>query len=185
MLFAAPTTENLGLFISAYRKNEVTLTEFQAMAQDLIDQSDLKHKAIGLMALRSVPSLASLSQLAHLQAGSLGNYQSYVEQSVMAYLQPQNLQFLIQALGTKNKTLLSKSLALLSTNLLKFSQGDFAGLVDPRNRREGEVITFSMNSYRSLLPALSQLGSSQEPEFSAQAQQIIALIQTSNNIAQN
>lgn len=184
-LFAAPTSENLALFIAAYRKNDVTATEFQAMAQDLVDQSDIKLKAIGLMALRSAPSLASLSQLVHLPSTALGSYQSYVEQSIITYLQPQNVQYLNQALATKDKVLVAKSLNLLSTNLLKFSQGDLVGLVDPRNRREGEVATFSMNSFRTLLPILGQLGSSQDPEFSALAQQITALIQTSNNVAQN
>ncbi len=185
LLFAAPTTENLTLFNAAYRKNDVSVTEYQAMAQDLVDQSDVKLKAIGLMALRSAPSLASLSQLVHLQAAELGTYQAYVEQSIVSYLQPQNIQYLNQALATKDKLLVVKSLNLLSANLLKFSQGDLAGLVDPRNRREGEVVNFSMNSYRALLPVLNQLGSSQDQEFSALAQQITALIQTSNNVAQN
>lgn len=184
-LFISPTSETLALFIAAYRKNEVTATEFQAMAQDLVDQPDVKHKAIGLMALRSAPSLASLSQLVHLPTTALGSYQSYVEQSIMTYLQPQNIQYLNQALATKDKVLVAKSLNILSANLTKFSQGDLAGLVDPRNRREGEVATFSMNSYRALLPVLGQLGSSQDPEFSVLAQQITALIQTSNNVAQN
>ncbi len=183
LLFAAPTSENLALFIAAYRKSEVTVTEYQAMAQDLVDQSDVKLKAIGLMALRSVPSLVSLSQLVHLPATALGSYQSYVEQSIMTYLQPQNIQYLNQALATKDKVLVAKSLNILSENLQKFSQGDLASLIDPRNRREGEVATFSMNSYRALLPVLGQLGSSQS-EFSALAQQITALIQTSNNVAQ-
>lgn len=185
LIFAAPTTENLTLFIAAFRRSEVTLTEFQAMAQDLVDQSDVKLKALGLMTLRSSPSLSSLSQLAHLQSTSLGSYQSYVDQSIFAYLQPQNITFLNQALATKDKVLLAKTLNLLSTNLLKFSQGDFVSLVDPRNRREGEVATFSMNSYRTLLPVLNQIGTSTDPEFSALAQQISALIQTSNNVAQN
>lgn len=185
LLFSYPTTENLGLFIAALRKNEVSATEYQAMAQDLIDQNDLKLKGLGLMALRSVPSLASLSQLAHLQPASLGNYQAYVEQSLNAYLQPHNLPYLSQALLTNNKILIAKSLNILGTNLAKFSQGDFSGLVDPRNRRDGEVTTFSMNDYRSLLPALNQLGSSQDQELKGLAQQVMALIQTSNNVAIN
>lgn len=185
LLFASPSTENLGLFIGAFRKKEISVTEYQAMAQDLIDQSDLKLKGLGLMTLRSAPSLESLSQLVHLQTSTLGNYQAYLDQSIIAYLQPQNLQYLNQALATKNKILVAKSLNLLSANLVKFSQGDFAGLVDPRNRREGEVVTFSMNSYRTLLPILNHLGASQDQEFSGQAQEITALIQTSNTVAQN
>lgn len=185
LLFSYPTTENLGLFISALRKNEVTATEYQAMAQDLADQSDFKLKGLGLMALRSVPSLASLSQLVHLQPASLGSYQAYVMESLNAYLQPHNLPYLNQALLTKDKVLVSKTLNILGTNLDKFSHGDFSSLIDPRNRRDGEVTSFSMNDYRSLLPALNQLGSSQDQELKGLAQQVMALIQTSNNVAIN
>ena len=185
LIFGSPTTENIALFITSLRKGEVTATEYQAMAQDLIEQNDNKLKGLGLMALRSTPSLASLSQLAHLQPTSFESYQAYIEQSLNAYLQPQNLQFLNQALLTQDKTLIVKSLVLLSTNLIKFSQGDLSGLIDPRNRREGEVASFSMNNFRALLPVLNQLGLSAEPEFSSLAQQIVALIQTYNNVAQN
>lgn len=185
ILFSKPTSETLALFVNALRKNEVTATEFQAMAQDLIDQNDPQLKGLGLMALRSVPSLASLSQLAHVNPASLGNLQAYVEQSFNAYLQNQNILFLNQALVTKDKVLLVKVLSLLNSNLAKFNQGDFSSLVDPRNRREGEVGTFSIANYRILLPALTQLSSSQDPELSSLAQQTTSYIQTSNNIAQH
>lgn len=176
LLFASPTPENLAQFIKALHSNEVTSVEYQAMAQDLIDQSDAKLKGLGLMALRSNPSLESLSQLVHLEAAAVGHYQSYIEQSLNAYLQPQNLQYLNQALATKNKKLVVKSLTLLSVNLLKFNQGDFTALIDSRNSRNGDnsisvAENFSLENYRSLLPVLSELGVSQDPELSGLAQQ--------------
>lgn len=184
LLFSKPTSESLGLFITAFRKNEVTATEYQAMAQDLIEQSDASLKGLGLMALRAAPSLASLSQLAHLEPTALGNLQKYVEESLNAYLQNQNIQYLNQALMTQDKVLIVKSLNLLNTNLAKFGQGDFSSLVDARNRRDGEVVAFSMASYRMLLPALTQLSTSQDPDLAALAHQVTSYIQTSNNVAQ-
>lgn len=185
LLFATPSTENFALFLAAFRKNEVTSEEYYAMAQDLVDQSDAKLKGLGLMALRSVPSLTSLSQLAHLGAASIGNYQSYVDQSLLAYLAPSNIGYLSQALMTQDKVLKVKTLTLLNVNLTKFSQGDLTGLTDPRNRREGEVVVFSMASYRSLVPVLAQLLISQDQELKTLAQQVTSVIQSSNNIAQN
>lgn len=185
LLFATPTPENLALFLAAFRANEVTSEEYFAMAQDLVDQTDAKLKGLGLMALRSVPSLKSLSQLAHLGAASVGNYQSYVDQSLLAYLNPQNIGYLSQALATKDKVLVVKTLTLLNVNLTKFSQGDLGGLGDPRNGRNGEVTTFTMASYRSLVPALAQLLTSQDQQLATLAQQVTTIIQSSNNIALN
>lgn len=185
ILFTKPTTDNLALFVAALRKNEVSVTEYQVMAQDLISQNDAKLKGLGLMALRSAPSLESLSQLVHLEVATLGNLQSYVDQSLNAYLQVQNLRYLNQALATKDKKLVSSTLSLLSVNLTKFDQGDFSGLIDPRNSREGEVVKFSIASYKLLLPVLTQIGSSEDPELKVLAQQIASLIQSSNNVAIN
>lgn len=185
LLFEKPTPENLALFITALHKNEITNTEYQAMAQDLVDQNDSHLKSLGLMALRAAPSFASLSQLVHLEPAKLGSYQQYAEQSLNAYLQPQNIQYLNQALLTKDKKLIVKSLMLLSLNLTKFSQGDFTGMHDSRSVRSGEVTKFSMTNYKPLLPALAQLSTSSDPELSGMAQQTASLIQSYNTIAQN
>lgn len=184
LLLASPTSENLALFLAAYRKNEVTATEYQAMAQDLLEQTDSKYKALGLMALRAVPSLASLSQLVHLE-GLSAEYQAYVEQAISLYILPQNLQYLNQALLTSDKTLVSKSLNLLNINLPKLIQGDTASFVDPRNSRNSDVGTLSINDYATLVPALTQLAQSGDSDLSGLAQQVAALIQSTNNVAQN
>jgi hypothetical protein len=185
LLFTAPNSENLGLFVTALKKNEITNVEFQAMSQDLIDQTDVKQKGLGLMALRFMPSLASLSQLTHLSSTAIGQYQLYVDQSVSAYILPQNISYLNQALQTKDKVLIAKVLNLLNSHLTKFSRGDLTALTDPRNRREGEVVAFSMGNYRSLIPVLAVLGSAQDQQLSPLAQQVTSIIQSSNNVAQN
>ncbi len=185
LLFASPTSENLAAFLAAFRKSEVTSTEYYAMAQDLVDQTDIKQKALGLMAFRTLPSLTSLSQLFYLNVTSIGAYQSYVDQSLLAYLAPQNISYLAQALLTQDKALKVKVLTLLNINLTKFSQGDLAGLEDPRNRRDGDIVVFSMANYRSLVPVLAQILTSQDQELKDLASQVTNVIQSSNNIAQN
>jgi hypothetical protein len=184
LLLAKPTSENLALFVAAYRKGEVTSTEYQALATDLIDQSDVKLKALGLQALRAVPSLGSLSQLVHLE-GLTAEYQAYVEQAINAYLMAQNVQYLNQALLTQDNTLVSKALNLLNTSLSQLSNGDVSSFIDPRNVRNGSVGTFSLGDYVSLVPALTQLSQSADQSVASLAQQVAALIKSSNNVAQN
>lgn len=186
LLLAEPTSDNLALFIAAYHRNEVTAVEYQSMAQDLISQQDTKLKALGLMALRAVPSLSSLSQLVHLDAATQTAFASYVEQSFNAYLMPQNLGYLSQALMTQDNTLISKSLNLLDTNLNKFLQGDLSSLSDPRNLRDGSVVTFSIADYRSLIPALTQITTTNSDQnLVAAARDVASLIESSNNVAIN
>lgn len=187
LLLTSPTPENLALFVAAYRQNEVTADEYQAMAQDLLTQRDQNFKALGLMALRSVPSLASLSQLAHLDVNSFSGYQSYIEQSFKAYLVQPNLQYLSQALQTQDKSLKTQVLNMLNVNLTLLSQGDVSAITDPRQRRDDSVVMFSMSDYFVLMPALSQMISSSDQELAGLAKQVASIIQTStpNNVAQN
>lgn len=184
LIFATPTSDTLGQFIAAYRKSEISATELQAMATDLLEQEQSQLKGLGLMILRSVPSLASLSQLVHVQ-NLPQEYQSYVDQTFIAYFYPQNLTYLNAALATRDRQLVTKVLNLLNVNLTRLSQGDQSGFVDPRNRRNGEVAAFSMANFVTLMPNLGTLATSQDAELATLAQQVSALIQSSNNIAQN
>lgn len=179
-IFAKPTKETMTSFITAFRKGEITAIEYQAMAQDLVDQNDANLKGLGLMALRSQPSLASLSQLVHIEAQLSAELQTYVQQTYLAYFQPQNVTYMGQALQTKDKVLVTKSLSLLSTNLQKIKSGDTASFVDSRNRREAASVTLSMNSFKSLLPSLTALSSTSEQDVSSLAQQLVTLIQVNS-----
>lgn len=185
LIYATPTAEVLGQFITAYRKGEVSATEYQAMAQDLIEQTDAKYQSLGLLALRSVPSLASLSQLVHAQPNLSVTYQQYVEQAYLAYFYPQNLGYFSAALSTKDRVLQAKVLSLLSVNLEKLSKGDQTVFVDSRNQRANSNTNFTLSSFVSLIPSLQVLGAAGDQEFSGLAQQIADLIGTTNNVAQN
>lgn len=185
-IFAQPTNESINSFLEAYRKGDVSATEVQAMAQDLMDQNNETLKGLGLYTLRATPSLASLSQLVHIQAQMSSTYKAYIEQGLLAYLQPQNVNYLGQALQTQDKTLISKMLSVLNTNLPNIAKGNNSALVDPRNGREaGAGSNITMSAFTSLLPVLSSLVSSQQTEFASLAQQAMSYIQSSNNVAQN
>jgi len=184
-IFAQPTRESVNSFLEAYRKGDVTSTEVQAMAQDLLDQNSDSLKGLGLYTLRAAPSMASLSQLVHAEANLSATYKTYVEQAYLAYLQPQNVGYLNQALQTKDKTLIAQALTILNTNLPNVGKGNNSASVDTRGGRDTGVVgsNITMSSFKSLLPALTTLASSQE--FASMAQQVMAYIESSNTVAQN
>ncbi len=182
-IFAKPSKEVLGLFINAHRKGEVTSTEFQAMAQDLIDQEDVTVKGLGLMVLRSEPSMASLSQLVYIQEQLPQPLQAYVEQAYLAYLQPQYIFIFEQVFQSKNKKLVAKSLSFLNTNLQKIRSGDVSELVDGRQRRDADLPTLSVNNFKTLLPSLAVISSTQESDVAVLAGQVAGFIQSNLNVA--
>lgn len=185
MIYATPTPEVMGQIVAAYRKGDISATEYQALAQDLLEQTDSKYQSLGLLALRSVPSLASLSQMVHAEATLSATYQAYVEQAYLAYFYPQNLGYFSAALGTKDKLLQSKVLNLLSVNLKKLSDGDQTVLVDARNQRANSSNGLTLSSFVNLVPSLTALSTSEDADLSGLAKQIAALIETTNNVAQN
>ena len=177
-IFANPSKEILSLFITAFRKGEVTATEFQAMAQELIEQDDIQIKGLGLMVLRSQPSMASLSQLVFVQEQLPPALQSYVEQAYAAYLQPQYVFIFGDVFQSKNKKLIVKSLSILSSNLQKIRNGDFTAFADARTRRDVDAPIISVNNFKDLLPSLLRISASQEPEVSGPATQVVGFIQS-------
>jgi hypothetical protein len=186
IIFANPTSDNIGQFVNAYRKGEITATELQAMAQDLLDQSDNNYKGLGLAILRSVPSLPSLSQMIHAEAALPPVYQSYVEQAYMAYFQPQNVGYFNAALQTKDKVVQAKVLSLLQANLLHISQNDFSAFNDPRSRGATSDVNVSFSSFGVLVPVLTSLSANQqESDLASMAGQVLSVIQTHNNVAGN
>ena len=182
-IFANPTKEILSLFISAHRKGEVTAVELQAMAQDLIDQDDIQIKGLGLMVLRSQPSMASLSQLVYAQEQLPPALQAYVEQAYLAYLQPQYVFIFSDVFQSKNKKLIVKSLSILGTNMQKIRSGDVIAFVDGRKRRDADVPVLSINNLKELLPSLILISASQEPEVSGPASQVVGFIQNNVSVA--
>lgn len=185
LIFSNPTNESIGQFVTAFRKGEVTATELQAMAQDLLDQNDNTLKGLGLAVLRSVPSLQSLSQLVHEQPNLPAAYQSYVESALVSYFLPQNITYLRAALQTRDQMLISKVLNLLQTNLPMISRNDLS-MFNERGRGSVSEINVTMESFVVLVPALTTLSSTNdETGLAGTAQQVLSLIQTYNNVARN
>jgi hypothetical protein len=185
-IFASANTDTLSQFVSAYKKGDVTSTELQAMAQDLLDQNDNNYKGLGLALLRSVPSLPSLSQLVHAQPNLPAAYQTYVEQALLAYFYPQNVSYLNAALQTKDQMVQAKVLSLLQANLENISHNDLTAFSDPRSRGTTSEINVSISSFSVLVPALTALSSSQqESALSSMAAQVLSFIQSHNNVAGN
>lgn len=184
LIFANPKQETMLKFIEAFRKNEVTVDEYQSMAQDLLDQSRDDLKGLGLMALRAQPSLKSLSQLVHVESELSSSLKSYVQQGYNSYLQSQNITYLNQALKTTDKLLIKRTLTILQHGLQKINSGDIAGLTPIRSRGgQGDSQIFSMNSFKVLLASLALLASNSDSQIASQAQQVAGQINSTNNIA--
>jgi hypothetical protein len=184
LIFSNPTSESIAVFISAFRKSEVTEGEIQAMAQELLNDQDQNLKGLGLMMLRSAPSVASLSQLVKVEATLPESYQSYIEQTYVAYLFPQNLTYLSGALQSRDRQLVARVLNTLNIYLGRLSQGDNSAFFDPRNRRSGSIANVTMSSYSALVPALNSILNAQDNELKQLAEQVVSYIKSSNNIAQ-
>ncbi len=182
-IFAKQNKEVVTAFINAHRAGDISAAEFQAMAQDLIDQEDIKIKGLGLMALRAQPSMASLSQMVHVQAQLPAELQSYVEEAYLAYLQPQHVGVFNQVFQSQDKKLVLKSLTILGVNIQKIKSGDVASFIDARQRRDADAPQMSLNSFRSLLPSLTAMSSSPEPGVSQMAAQVAELLQSSAQVA--
>lgn len=176
-IYANPTQTTMAAFISAFRKGEISETEFQAMAQDLVDQSDVKYKGLGLMALRSQPSLASFSQLVHAEAQLPSDLQAYVQQAYLVYFQPQSVSILSQILTAQDKVMVSKSLTMLSASLDKVKSGDLSTLISSRNRRDAASENITLADYKGLITSLTALSSSSDQGISSLAKQMNALLQ--------
>lgn len=185
-IFEKPNQQSMDSFIQAYRNKELTTTEFQAMVQDLLDQNEDTFKNLSLYALRAQPSLISLSLLVHHESEMNENFKVYIEKTFLTYLQKQNLPILNQALQTKDKILILKTLNLLNTQLQKISKSDFSGLLDNRNMRDAAMLdVYSIGNFKQLVPSLSQLSSTQESEVASMAQQVSQVIQSAAQIALN
>lgn len=182
-IFVKQNKEVLTAFITAHRAGDISAAEYQAMAQDLIDQEDVKLKGLGLMALRAQPSMASLSQMVHVQNQLPAELQAYVEQAYLAYLQPQYLIVFNQVFQSQDKKLVLKSLMVLGTNMQKIKNGDVAAYMDARQRRDADAPQLSLNNFKSLLPSLTAMSSSQEPSVSRLAAEVAGLIQTPASVA--
>ncbi len=182
-VYEKKSKEIITAFITAHRAGTVTAAEFQAMAQDLIEQEDAQLKGLGLMALRAQPSMASLSQLAHIQPQLSPELQDYVEKAYLAYLQPQYLGVFNQVFQSKNKKLVLKSLSILGASMQKIKNGDTSAFLNARQRRDADAPQISVDQFRPLLPSLTAISQLQEPDVSPMASQVASLIQSSSRIA--
>ncbi|MBC7741117.1 MAG: hypothetical protein H7061_02890 [Bdellovibrionaceae bacterium] len=178
---ASPTRETVTFLIEALRKNQISATDYQTLTQELINQPDEKMKGLGIMAARANPSYISFAQLMRMPATELTPaMKSYYDQALGAYMQPQNIAYLNQALMTNDKNFVGKTLVLLNSNLPKINQGDYSNVVDSRNLRGVEKSDFSVVQFKGLLPALNLIVSAEDPQLSPMAQQASSYIELNN-----
>ena len=187
-IFASKSREDIVKFISAYRKNEVTESDYYTLVNEMLKSDDEVLKGYGLFALRATPSYMSFAQLSQLPALS-ESLQTYANQSLLAYNQPQNLTILKTILSSKSKVLVLSALNVLKSGYQEVQSGTGGELVDARYRRDPNYQSFSLKNYLQFLPVLQKLQAdaqqSGEQQIYTLASQLSQSIQSTAVVAAN
>jgi len=187
-IFASKSKEDIIKFITAYRKNEVTESDYYTVVNDLLKSEDETLKGYGLFALRATPSYMSFAMLSQVSGLSTA-LQTYTQESLLAYNQPQNLPILKSILSSKSKVIVISALEVIKSGYQEIQSGSTGGMVDARYRRDADFQSFSLKNYLQFLPALQKLQAdaqqSGEQQIYTLASQLSQTIQSTAVVAAN
>lgn len=176
-------------FVAAYKKKEVTESEFYSVVTLLLVSNQETKKGFGLYALRATPSYPSYIKLVQAQASLNSSYKVYVQETLLTYNQSDSLKYLRQALSSTEKLVVLKTLEIIKVGLNDVKNGATSALVESRYRRDSDFMNFAVQNYQAFLPQLTTLQNQSQQSgdqdiFSA-AQQLQQTIQLSSNVAVN
>lgn len=184
-LFASEDRQTVLKFVSAYKSKEVSENDFYNVVQQLLASQQESKKGFGLYALRTTPSYQSFAALIKAQASLNSTYQTYVQDALLSYNQPANLNYLRQALSIADKQVVLKTLEIVKTGFNDVKNGNTSALVDARNKRDNDVAAFALQNYQSFLPQLAQLQQTADADVNSSASQLIQTIQATAFVASN
>lgn len=172
-------------FSNAFKKGEVSASDFMNLTNEFVKSNDQKVVGLGLYILRMTPSTISYTQLIKIQSQLNSEYANYVEVTLNSYNQPAYLGILKSSLSNSDKTVVSKTLNLINFALTNIKEGTTSNLVESRYRRLDQTKDYSVANYASFVPDLQKIASDMnDGDLSRLANQNIELIQT-QNIAAN
>lgn len=184
-LFASEDRQTVLKFVSAYKNKEVSENDFYNVVDQLLAAQQESKKGFGLYALRTTPSYRSYAALVKAQAHVNSTYQAYVQDALLSYNQPVNLNYLRQALNSTDKQVVLKTIEIVKTGVIDVKNGTTSALVDARNRRDSEMTVFAVQSYQAFLPQLAQLQQSGDADVNSAAMQLTQTIQSTAFVASN
>jgi hypothetical protein len=171
--------------VSAYKNKEVSENDFYNVVNQLLSSQQESKKGFGLYALRTTPSYQSYAALVKAQANVNSTYQAYVQDALLSYNQPANLNYLRQALNSTDKKIVLKTIEIVKTGVIDVKNGTTSALVDVRNRRDSEMNVFAVQNYQAFLPQLAQLQQSGDADVNSAAMQLTQTIQSTAVVASN
>ncbi len=180
-IFAAKNKEVILKLTVAYKKDEVSSSDFLRLVDEMLYSSDDVMIGLGLYALRINPSYSSYVQLVQIQESVNSTYAAYVQQSLMSYHQGSGLGVLRQALTHPERVVVIKTLEVIRLGLGNIRSGTITTMIDPRNVRFDNSGQFSISNYVNFLPILRDLAlNTEDSEIIRLANQSISIIGTQN-----
>lgn len=154
---SSPTNATMQSIVSSFKKGEFSSSVFYQFQSELLESQNAAHIGLALYALRLTPSLESFSVLAQYQPSAPESYQTYIQESLLAYNQAGLIGLLSSAIRSGDKVVVLKALQIIQTGISSIKSGNTAQLVDSRNRRETTLTNFNLQNYASLVPAISSV----------------------------
>lgn len=184
--YAASSKEAVLKLVTAYKKEEISAADFYKLNTELLSSQDDKLVGLGLYALRLTPSYESFNMLASYQPKN-ETYASYIHEALISYNQSSQMVVLQAVIRSNNKVVILKALDIISLGLNNIKSGNTSQLVDDRSKRETTFSSFSLQSYASLIPAITQaLASSHDSDLSNSLESVKGLItDNTTNVAVN
>lgn len=178
---AAPSKEAMMALVSSYKKNEVNAADFYQLQSELLESQNESLVGFALYGMRLTPSTESFSMMAQYQPSASAAYQAYIEEALLSYNQTSQINVLKSVIGSGDKVVVMKALKVVEAGINSIKNGTVSQLVDSRGRRESTFSNFSLQSYLTLLPVITQaLVNSQDNELSASLELIKNLINDNN-----
>lgn len=157
-ILTTKSKEVLVQFVAAYKKGEVSESDFYSFVTELSNSSEATQQGLGLYALRLTPTLKSFTLLTDLTTKDLGTqYQAYVKEALLSYHQSNNLYVLKQALTSKNKNVVLTALSLIKTGYESITSDSQSTLVEARYRRDQSFSVFNLQNYAQFIQPLKTL----------------------------
>lgn len=174
---ANPTREAMMALVSSYKKGEVNAADFYQLQSELLESQNDTLVGHALYALRLTPSNESFSMMAQYQPSAKQAYQTYIEEALLSYNQPSQINVLGSVIRSGDKVVVMKALRVIEAGINSIKNGTVSQLVDSRGRRETTFSGFNLQNYLSLLPVITQaLAASHDNELTASLESLKNLI---------
>lgn len=178
---AAPSKEAMMALVASYKKNEVNAADFYQLQSELLESQNESLAGFALYGMRLTPSTESFSMMAQYQPSASAAHQTYIDEALLSYNQTSQIPVLKTVIGSGDKVVVMKALKVVEAGINSIKNGTVSQLVDSRGRRESTFSNFSLQSYLTLLPVITQaLANSQDNELSASLELIKNLINDNN-----